>query len=206
MNNYNNYNTYVKVDTDPNGHKSKRQMYQEISILEERIKRNKEMLQSVSYEEKNVIENQIDEDTMRVNALYYTIKKHQSEMIGLFVILIISLLAIFWVSYRREIFSFFGSKSNDKLFINENLVIGNLTATYYPKYVIEGIVENRANFSFSSVQIEYTTYDKNGYTLGTCSSYLSTNLASKGKQKFQVECTESPTQIVSYKLTKLTGY
>jgi len=85
---------------------------------------------------------------------------------------------------------------------------GDVTTTkddYGLFYYIEGYIKNDSNKAFSYVQVTYTTYDKDGNTLGTCLDNNS-GLDANGRWKFKAICTSDVNNIASYKLTEITGY
>ncbi len=90
----------------------------------------------------------------------------------------------------------------DSLKLEENTVT---TSNDGFAYYIEGYVKNESNESFSYVQITYTTYDKDGNTLGTCLDNNS-GLEENGRWKFKAMCLSDVEDIASYKLTEITGY
>lgn len=72
-------------------------------------------------------------------------------------------------------------------------------------YYIEGYVKNNSNKEFSYVQIEFTAYDSEGNTLGTCLDNNS-GLEANGRWKFKAMCTSEVEKIASYKLKEITKY
>lgn len=76
---------------------------------------------------------------------------------------------------------------------------------YGYSYYIEGYVKNNSEKEYSYVQIDFTTYDSNGNTLGTCLDNNS-GLEPDGRWKFKAICTSDVENIASYKLKEITGY
>ena len=72
-------------------------------------------------------------------------------------------------------------------------------------YYIEGTIKNNLDKEYSYVQVEFTTYDKDGNTLGTCVDNNS-GLEANGTWKFKASCIDNVDQIASYKLKEITGW
>ena len=70
---------------------------------------------------------------------------------------------------------------------------------------IEGRVKNNRSTDMSYVEITFTTYDKEGNTLGTCLDNNS-GLNANGTWKFKAVCTEGVGKIDHYELKEITGY
>lgn len=92
----------------------------------------------------------------------------------------------------------------------ENLKLDESSVTdskdeYGISYYIEGYINNTSDKAFSYVQVTYTTYDKEGNTLGTCLDNNS-GLEANGRWKFKALCTSDVKNIASYKLTEITGW
>ena len=91
----------------------------------------------------------------------------------------------------------------------ENLVLedgysGSLDE-YGALYYIEGYVKNNSDKDYEYVQIEFTAYDSEGNTLGSC--YDNTIiLEADGRWKFKASCVDETDKIASYKLKEITGY
>lgn len=72
-------------------------------------------------------------------------------------------------------------------------------------YYIEGYIKNNAEKDYSYVQVEFTAYDSEGNTLGTCLDNNS-GLEAQGRWKFKAMCTEEVDKIASYKLKEITKW
>ena len=72
-------------------------------------------------------------------------------------------------------------------------------------YYIEGYIKNNTDKEYSYVQVEFTTYDSEGNTLGTCIDNNS-GLEAQGRWKFKAMCTEEVDKIASYKLKEITKW
>lgn len=72
-------------------------------------------------------------------------------------------------------------------------------------YYIEGYVNNSTDKDYNYVSIEFTSYDSEGNTLGTCLDNNS-GLEKGGRWKFKAACLENTDKIASVKLKKLSGY
>ena len=72
-------------------------------------------------------------------------------------------------------------------------------------YYIEGYVKNNSSKEFSYVQITFTTYDKEGNTIGTCLDNNS-GLEANGRWKFKAMCLDDVKNINSFKLKEITKY
>lgn len=72
-------------------------------------------------------------------------------------------------------------------------------------YYIEGYIKNNTDKDYSYVQVEFTTYDSEGNTLGTCLDNNS-GLEAQGRWKFKAMCTEEADKIASYKLKEITKW
>ncbi len=93
--------------------------------------------------------------------------------------------------------------ADDYLVLDEN----NLTteSSSY-SYYINGYINNTSDtYSFDYVQVTFTTYDKEGNTIGTCLANNS-GLEAGGRWKFSAICLDDPADISTYKLTEITGY
>ena len=91
----------------------------------------------------------------------------------------------------------------------ENLVLedgysGSLDE-YGALYYIEGYVKNNSDKDYEYVQIEFTAYDSEGNTLGSCYDNTS-SLEADGRWKFKASCVDETDKIASYKLNEITGY
>ena len=91
----------------------------------------------------------------------------------------------------------------------ENLVLedgysGSLDE-YGALYYIEGYVKNNSDKDYEYVQIEFTAYDSEGNTLGSCVDYTS-SLEADGRWQFSASCDGEASSIASYKLKEITGY
>lgn len=72
-------------------------------------------------------------------------------------------------------------------------------------YYIEGYVNNPTNKDYNYVEIEFTSYDADGNTLGTCLDNNS-GLEKNGRWKFKASCIENTESIASVKLKEISGY
>ena len=91
----------------------------------------------------------------------------------------------------------------------ENLVLedgysGSLDE-YGALYYIDGYVKNNSDKDYEYVQIEFTAYDSEGNTLGSCYDNTS-SLEADGRWKFKASCVDETDKIASYKLNEITGY
>lgn len=91
----------------------------------------------------------------------------------------------------------------------ENLVLedgysGSLDE-YGALYYIDGYVKNNSDKDYEYVQIEFTAYDSEGNTLGSCYDNTS-SLEADGRWKFKASCVDETDKIASYKLKEITGY
>lgn len=76
---------------------------------------------------------------------------------------------------------------------------------YGMAYYIEGYIKNTSSKEFSYVQVEFTSYDSEGNTLGTCLDNNS-GLEASGRWKFKAICTSDADKIASYKLKEITKW
>ena len=76
---------------------------------------------------------------------------------------------------------------------------------YGVTYDVEGYVTNNSDKDYTYVQIEFTAYDSEGNTLGTCLDNNS-GLEKGGRWKFSASCIENVDSIKSVKLKELSGY
>ena len=76
---------------------------------------------------------------------------------------------------------------------------------YGISYQIDGYVTNNTDRDYSYVEIEFTAYDKDGNTLGTCLDNNS-GLEKGGRWKFSASCLENVNEIANFKLKDLSGY
>lgn len=72
-------------------------------------------------------------------------------------------------------------------------------------YYIEGYIKNNSDKDYSYIEVEFTTYDSEGNTLGTCMDNNS-SLEANGRWKFKAMCTDDVKNIASYKLKDITKY
>lgn len=72
-------------------------------------------------------------------------------------------------------------------------------------YYIEGYIKNNTDNDYSYIGVEFTTYDSEGNTLGTCLDN-NTSLEANGRWKFKAICTDDVKNIASYKLKDITKY
>lgn len=93
---YNTTNTTI-VNTNPNAHKSKSQVLEEIEMLEKKIENNKSKLNNINEEAKIMVENMIAEDEMRVNELKHELESRKSQTIFLIIWLLIYVVFIFFI-------------------------------------------------------------------------------------------------------------
>lgn len=91
------HNNTTIVNTNPNAHKSKSQVLEEIEILEKKIENNKIKLNSINEEAKIMVENIIAEDEMRVNELKHELESRKNQIIFLIILLLICAVFIFFM-------------------------------------------------------------------------------------------------------------
>lgn len=91
-----NNNTSI-VNTNPNAHKSKSQVLEEIEMLEKKIENNKSKLNNINDEAKIMVENMIAEDEMRVNELKHELESRESRTIFIIILLLIYVVFIFFI-------------------------------------------------------------------------------------------------------------
>lgn len=72
-------------------------------------------------------------------------------------------------------------------------------------YYIEGYVKNNSDKDYSYVQVEFTTYDAEGNTLGSCLDNNS-GLEANGRWKFKAICSGEAEKIASYKFKEITKW
>ena len=72
-------------------------------------------------------------------------------------------------------------------------------------YYINGYIKNDTGKDYDYVQIEFTSYDADGNTLGTCNDYQS-GLENGGRWSFKASCIDSPNKIAKVELKEITGY
>lgn len=72
-------------------------------------------------------------------------------------------------------------------------------------YYIEGYIKNNSDKDYSYIEVDFTTYDSEGNTLGTCMDN-NTSLEANGRWKFSAICTDDVENIASYKLNDITKY
>lgn len=72
-------------------------------------------------------------------------------------------------------------------------------------YYIDGYIKNNTDKDYSYISVEFTTYDKDGNTLGTCLDNNS-SLEANGRWKFHAICVDDVKNIASYKLKEITKY
>lgn len=75
----------------------------------------------------------------------------------------------------------------------------------YGLYYIKGYVKNNTDKEYDYVAIEFTTYDAEGNTLGSCYTNNS-GLEANGRWKFEALCLEEEENIASFKLKEITKY
>ncbi len=95
--------------------------------------------------------------------------------------------------------------SEDYLVLDEDNITTESDGYGYSFY-INGYIDNTSDtYSFSYVQITFTTYDENGNTIGTCLANNS-GLEAGGTWKFSAICFDNIDDIATYKATEITGY
>lgn len=72
-------------------------------------------------------------------------------------------------------------------------------------YYIEGKIQNNKDRDFSYVQVTFTTYDKEGNTIGSCLDNNS-GLQANGTWKFKAICSDGVNEIDHFELKEITGY
>ncbi len=70
---------------------------------------------------------------------------------------------------------------------------------------IEGRIKNNRDKDFSYVQVSFTTFDKEGNTIGTCLDNNS-GLNANGTWKFKAICSDDVKKIDHYELKEITGW
>ena len=83
--------------------------------------------------------------------------------------------------------------------------LDTIVGEYGVTYDVEGYVTNNSDKDYTYVQIEFTAYDSEGNTLGTCLDNNS-GLEKGGRWKFSASCIENVDSIKSVKLKELSGY
>lgn len=69
-------------------------------------------------------------------------------------------------------------------------------------YYVEGIIKNNGTNDYDYVQVTFTTYDKDGNTIGSCLDNNS-GLSGNGTWKFKAICSGEATEITTYELEEL---
>ncbi len=96
------------------------------------------------------------------------------------------------------------SKDEEKELVLEEGYTG-VSDEYGLTYTVEGYVSNPTDKDYSYVQIEFTAYDSEGNTIGTCLDNNS-GLEKGGRWKFSAMCLENADNIARVELKELTGY
>lgn len=91
------HNNTTIVNTNPNAHKSKSQVLEEIEMLEKKIENNKSKLNNINEETKIMVENIIAEDEMRTNELKHELESRKNKIILLIIYLLICAVFIFFM-------------------------------------------------------------------------------------------------------------
>lgn len=91
------HNNTTIVNTNPNAHKSKSQVLEEIEMLEKKIENNKSKLNNINEEAKIMVENIIAEDKMRVNELKHELESRKNQIIFIIIWLLICAVLIFFL-------------------------------------------------------------------------------------------------------------
>lgn len=96
------HNNTTVVNTNPNAHKSKAQVLEEIEMLEKKIENNKSKLNSINEEAKIMVENIIAEDEMRINELEHELDSRFGLVIFFIImyVLIFGILLFFTMQYN----------------------------------------------------------------------------------------------------------
>lgn len=72
-------------------------------------------------------------------------------------------------------------------------------------YYVTGYIKNDTGKDYDYVQVEFTSYDADGNTLGTCVDNQS-GLENGGRWAFKASCLESTDKIAKVELKEITGY
>ncbi len=72
-------------------------------------------------------------------------------------------------------------------------------------YYIEGYIKNNTDKEYSYVQVEFTAYDAEGNTVGSCLDNNS-GLDANGRWKFKAICSGDAKQIASYKFKEISKW
>lgn len=100
QNNYHTTNNNIRiVNNNPNTHKSKLQITEEIEILKKKIKNNKIKLSDLNEETKIMVENMIVEDELRINELEHELESRKSELVIIIVYSFVALIFMLIVYY-----------------------------------------------------------------------------------------------------------
>lgn len=135
-------------------------------------------------------------------------KSQSNKMLKLFIIFVVTIIVIVGCSsiFLKGVDDAIEEVTNDKtnLKLEENTVTSYKDEYGFSQY-IEGYITNNSNKAFSYVQVTFTTYDKEGNTLGTCIDNNS-GLDVNGRWKFKAICVDSVSEISSYKLSDINGW
>lgn len=72
-------------------------------------------------------------------------------------------------------------------------------------YYVNGYIKNDTGKDYEYVQVEFTSYDADGNTLGTCVDNQS-GLKDGGRWAFKASCIDSPDKVAKVELKEITGY
>lgn len=72
-------------------------------------------------------------------------------------------------------------------------------------YYVNGYIKNDTGKDYEYVQVDFTSYDADGNTLGTCTDFQS-GLKNGGRWAFQASCIDNPDKIAKVELKEITGY
>ena len=70
---------------------------------------------------------------------------------------------------------------------------------------VNGYIKNDTGKDYEYVQVEFTSYDADGNTLGTCVDNQS-GLKDGGRWAFKASCIDSPDKVAKVELKEITGY
>lgn len=72
-------------------------------------------------------------------------------------------------------------------------------------YYIDGYIKNNTDKNYNYVQVDFTVYDSEGNTIGSCLDNNS-GLEANGRWKFSAICTGDVENIASYKLNEISKW
>ena len=72
-------------------------------------------------------------------------------------------------------------------------------------YYVNGYIKNDTGKDYEFVQVDFTSYDAEGNTLGTCTDFQD-GLKNGERWAFKASCIDSPDKIAKVELKEVTGY